>query len=226
MAFLKHEACPNCRSVGKDREGNNLARYTNGSAFCFSCRYTEWPDRYSGVHSGDVAHKAIPKDLTDVLPRENQGWLEQYLESSEIRSHFKYSPSIKRHIFQDGTYWEARSVLGAKPKTISHGDKPFILFGTGDPIVVVEDVVSAIKVSRVCTAIPLFGNSLPPEWMVRICKLRPQHVGIWLDSNMVLQARKIVKKFNLLAPIAGTVETELDPKCYTTEQIKGILCLT
>jgi hypothetical protein len=166
-----------------------------------------------------------PRDLTDVLPADNREWLAQYLNNEEIKAHFTYSPSLKRHVFQEGSYWEARSVTGEQPKTLSHGDKPFILFGTKDPIILVEDVVSAIKVSRCCTAIPLFGNSFPAEWMVRVAKLRPQHVGIWLDSDMVATSRKAVKKFNLLAPIAGTVETELDPKCYTTEQIKEILCL-
>lgn len=224
MAFLRHEACPNCRSLGKDREGNNLARYSNGSAFCFSCRHTEWPDKYVPSRHREGGREK-PKDLTQVLRRENRDWLAQYLTDEEIGEHFTYSPSIDRHIFQDGSYWEARSVIGKQPKTLSHGDKPFILFGSGDPIIVVEDVVSAIKVGRVCTAIPLFGNSLPPEWMVRIAKLRPQHVGIWLDSNMVGQSRKLVKKFNLLAPISGTIETELDPKCYSTEQIKEILGL-
>ena len=37
--FLKHESCPNCNS--KD----NLARFSDGHAYCFGCNYTEQPER-------------------------------------------------------------------------------------------------------------------------------------------------------------------------------------
>ena len=36
-----HEQCPACADLGKDRSGNNLARYSDGSCFCFSCGYFE-----------------------------------------------------------------------------------------------------------------------------------------------------------------------------------------
>jgi hypothetical protein len=152
----------------------------------------------------------------------NYRWLRQFLSADEIQAHFTYSPKEERHIFRFDSYWEARSVTDTWNKVISHGDKPFILYGDGDDIVVVEDVVSAIKVGKVASAIPLFGNSLPPDWMVRICKLRPKRVLIWLDSNMVQQARKLAKKMNLLSP-CKTIETDLDPKCYSTEEIMEIL---
>ena len=33
--------CPKCRSEGRDRKGNNLIMYDNGSAHCFVCGYDE-----------------------------------------------------------------------------------------------------------------------------------------------------------------------------------------
>lgn len=39
--FVRHEACPKCRSEGNDRSGNNLAVYSDLSTYCFSCGYTE-----------------------------------------------------------------------------------------------------------------------------------------------------------------------------------------
>lgn len=83
---------------------------------------------------------------------------------------------------------------------------------------VVEDVVSAIKIGRVATGLPLFGNSLSPGWMALIARLRPERVYIWLDSDMVQKARKTAMKMNKLVP-CRTIETELDPKCYSTEEI-------
>ena len=37
--FLKHEACPECKSK------NNLARYDDGHATCFGCGYQEQPKK-------------------------------------------------------------------------------------------------------------------------------------------------------------------------------------
>lgn len=39
------EPCPSCREKGEDKAGDNLARYPDGGAFCFKCKYQERPDR-------------------------------------------------------------------------------------------------------------------------------------------------------------------------------------
>ena len=39
--FIRHEACPACKKNGADTKGDNLARYSDGSAYCFSCKYSE-----------------------------------------------------------------------------------------------------------------------------------------------------------------------------------------
>lgn len=41
MSVVGKEACPDCRSQNRDKSGNNLARYADGGAHCFSCGYTE-----------------------------------------------------------------------------------------------------------------------------------------------------------------------------------------
>lgn len=38
---VKKEPCPRCRSEGSDLSGDNLARYEDGSAYCFKCKYSE-----------------------------------------------------------------------------------------------------------------------------------------------------------------------------------------
>lgn len=42
--FLKKEQCPRCVSRGADRSKDNLARYSDGSCYCFACSYTELSD--------------------------------------------------------------------------------------------------------------------------------------------------------------------------------------
>lgn len=218
MPYLKHERCPKCAEYGKDKTGDNFARYEDGSGYCFSCGHKEWATKYRPTRlkgSGTM----VPDDLTKILPYSNSEWLSRYLNPFEIYKYFTYSPKLNRHVFQEGSFWEARSVRET-PKTLSHGEKPFVLFGSGDPIVVVEDVVSAIKVARVATSLPLFGSHLSPEWMVRLLKLRPSSICIWLDPDKVQQGRKFSKKINTLAPISRTIETDVDPKCLNTEEIK------
>ncbi len=38
------EACPKCRANGKDNSGDNLARYSDGGAYCFACQHFEKGD--------------------------------------------------------------------------------------------------------------------------------------------------------------------------------------
>lgn len=221
MSFLRKEPCPRCRELGQDKSGDNLARYTNGSAFCFSCRYLEKPTNYRPEQPKSVV--PAPSDLTLNFKKENLDWLKQYLKDCEIGDHFRYSPSLSRHVYQTEGYWEARSVNpSVKPKCLSHGSKPFILFGEGDPIVVVEDVVSAIKVSRVCTALPLFGSHLPGDWMVRLAKLKPSKIVIWLDNDKIFESREYSAKLRSLVPTCYSLSTQKDPKEYGDEDIKRL----
>ena len=38
--FVRHAKCPECTKLGKDRDGNNLGVYSDGSVYCFACGYT------------------------------------------------------------------------------------------------------------------------------------------------------------------------------------------
>lgn len=222
MGSSRKEPCPRCRAEGKDRAGDNLHRYDSGAAFCFSCKYIEKPTKY--IPKEVKPSKELPDDLSLNFAKENLDWLLKYLNPSEIGDHFRYSQKLRRHVYRNEGYWEARSVNPeAQPKVLSSGEKPFVLFGEGDPIVVVEDVVSAIKVSRVCTALPLFGSHIPGDWMVRLAKMRPLRVVFWLDGDKAKDCLKYSKKFNLLYPFSKAVSTEKDPKDFGEEDIKRIV---
>lgn len=43
--FVGYEPCPKCQSIGRDNSGDNLARYTDGHGFCFSCKFYEHNDK-------------------------------------------------------------------------------------------------------------------------------------------------------------------------------------
>lgn len=222
MPFLRKEACPRCREQGKDNSGDNLVRYTNGSAFCFACRYMERPTNYEPPVPKAV--KALPEDLTLNFAKENLDWLKHFLTPDEIGIYFRYSPSLRRHVYQHEGYWEARSVNPTvEPKCLSHGSKPFILFGMVAPLVVVEDVVSAIKISRHATALPLFGAHFPGDWMARIARLKPPKVIVWLDRDKSLECREYATKMRSLVPLCYSLSTHHDPKAQSDEDIKRLL---
>ncbi len=219
--MVKRERCPKCAEVGRDTAGDNLARYANGGAWCFSCHYLEKPTSWKPRVNPDV--KELPKDLTSVFHPDNLEWLKQYLNEGEIYSQFKYSPSMQRHVFQHGSYWEARSV-NKQPKVISSGVKPFFVWNsTKNQLVVVEDVVSAIKVSRVAAALPLFGSHLSGDWMALIANRLPERVIIWLDHDKIIDSRRYAEKLRLLGVRTVSLTSFKDPKAYTTDEIKGYL---
>ena len=59
--FIKLDKCPKCREQGKDRHGDNLAVYSDGS-YCFSCGYVS-----RSFSSGCSRHEAKIQ-ITDSKP--------------------------------------------------------------------------------------------------------------------------------------------------------------
>jgi twinkle protein len=62
--------CPECRSRGLDRKGNNLVTYSDTSAYCFSCKYTigSPSTNYDPVSLDYKYTLSIPKEHTPEGP--------------------------------------------------------------------------------------------------------------------------------------------------------------
>jgi len=67
--FIRHEACPKCRETGNDRDGNNLARYSDGHGVCFSCGYYEKGEGECEGSSSLSSYRKKPSNLLDVTFR-------------------------------------------------------------------------------------------------------------------------------------------------------------
>ena len=112
--FLRHEPCPNCGS--KD----NLARYSDGHAYCFGCQHYEHADTDKEIPVTDTVEKSEP--LADVTYRE----LKTRGLSEETCRLFDYGWNGKRQV---ATYRDATGkTLAQKFKT---ADKQFYLQGSG-----------------------------------------------------------------------------------------------
>ena len=92
----------------------------------------------------------------------------------------------------------------------------------GSTIVLVEDLVSAIKVGQFLPTAALLGSYLSPE---AASKLRHTYskVVFWLDGNALQAAVKLKKKYKLVFDEVQIVYTKDDPKDYSQAEIESIL---
>lgn len=208
--FIKHEPCPKCGSR------DNLARYSDGSGYCFGCGYKE---RRTHLPEAVPTQKKY-FHLVDKLPQRNVEWLRKYDLTDDEISIFKYSPELDRHVFTDGMYYEMRDVTNKKRKSLSFGEKPLVIFGNhGGTIVLVEDIVSAIKVSRVTDAQPLFGSYIESDRLQSLFKAYRSLV-IWLDRDKYAQALKFARTASFIGFKVKVVSTPKDPKECSMEEIR------
>lgn len=224
------EQCPRCAENGRDRSRDNLARYSDGKGYCFSCGYLDRPYKKITVNQ---KQPATYKGKLALVPRNSLGhdWLRQYgITDKEKDTYFSWN-DLKQHLvytksLPDGTeYVSTRNFFPGLPKSLSYGNKPYSVLKNhpGKPIVLVEDLVSAIKVSRHYNAVPLFGTTCPKEALESLLNVS-KHVYIWLDKDALEKSLKIRSEaFKHGFIIASLVRTELDPKNYSDDEIINIL---
>jgi hypothetical protein len=228
MSFLHHGPCLKCGS--KD----NRAFYDDGGEYCFGCRdYVRASNRRVDKKPRTV-NMDIVKSFEKTLPDANRLWLRQYLDEDQIDEYFQYSPEMDRHVYveftndgdEDSLYWEARSVTKT-PKTTSSGAKPYSLKGrwkeTG-AVVIVEDIVSAIKLSDFVGVICLHGSTIPHALFAKIGNMPGiKRVILWLDKDKLSPAVVYEKKFALYGKETSVVCTSSDPKALSRHEILEIL---
>lgn len=111
------------------------------------------------------------------------------------------------------------------PKWITKGKIEEIIYTLGiksATLVLVEDIVSAIKVSQVEQCSPLFGSVIT---MKRLVRLQPFYdtLIIWLDYDKRKESIKFAEKARLLGFNVYNVVTEKDPKDYNYKDITNYL---
>ena len=88
-----------------------------------------------------------------------------------------------------------------------------------DAVVIVEDIPSAIKVSRVCDCIALLGSYLSEEIIGQLDGM--QCILVWLDHDKRAHALHMANTLKLRYPgaVVSTIDTLSDPKVYSSELI-------
>src|SRR3990167_5328129 len=101
-------------------------------------------------------------------------------------------------------------------------------FSCKDTIVVVEDIISAIKVGRAYPTLCLFGCSMNKLFLARLKKLvggwsTPLHLTIWLDQDKLGEAMKIGQQATLTGFDVSIVQTVQDPKYHDVSRIRAVI---
>lgn len=228
--FLAHEPCPKCGS--KD----NLARFDDGHGWCFGCNHYEPPSVYIPQIKEVVKSTTripFPADAQKQIGVKGWTWLKKYGILNKETLNWYWSESKQWLLFpileEHGiiSVWQARNFDEQRPKpkalTVGGVSDVLMLHGSGEPVILVEDILSAVKVGRVCTAMPLFGSNVPLKTLVRLAD-RYKRLGIWLDADMAQKSMRAAMRARQLGfDVTRTIITEADPKEHSDKEIQEIV---
>lgn len=239
-SFLRHDPCPQCGSR------DNLGVWDDGHKYCFGCSYFEGREgnsiedvkNFLQQQEGNPQHHDsinLPYDSSRVLPEIALTWLRKYgLTNDEIykQNNFSWSsynetliysvfdPFGNLVMFQERYFGTANI---SRFNTVGLPEKTFHIIGSNNNcITVVEDVISAIKVGRHTSCLPLWGSNLSTNRIITLSNMYP-NLNIWLDKDK--QSYSIMGR-QRAAPFfhrARSIISELDPKAYNSVSIVEFL---
>ena len=227
---IRKEPCPECRRIGNDKSGDNLAVYSDLHCYCFRCGYSSGRKSFTRTEQKPTSQIVLPSDVTMELPFAAKDWLKQYqlTRLDTNRNHVMWSDKWSRIIFPyfnevELLAWQGRYVGEDKTKAkwFSQGKIHEIIHPLQvhqRQAVLVEDIVSAIKVSKICGAIPIFGSSVSTKQILRL-KSIVDEVWFWLDPDMRGKSLKLAHISNTLGLTAHTIFSDKDPKEHTIDFI-------
>ena len=231
---IRKEACPECRSIGNDKSGDNLAVYSDLHCYCFRCGYSSGRKSFTRTEQKPTSQIVLPADVTTELPFEAKEWLKQYqlTRLDTNRNHVMWSEKYSRIVFP---YFNETELLAWQGRYIGEDKTKAKWFSQGKiheiihPLqvhqrqaVLVEDIVSAIKVSKICGAIPIFGSSVSTKQILRL-KSIVEEVWFWLDPDMRGKSLKLAHISNTLGLTAHTIFSDKDPKEHSHEEISMLV---
>ena len=148
------EPCPECRKTGGDTSGDNLARYDDGGAYCFSCGHSERADGHTS------APKTQGKAFAPLLQGEYRSLLKRGLDK-ETCKHFGYAVAdYHGKTVQVAPYYRDGKVVAQKLRdankkfTITGDAKQMGLFGQqlwregGKMLTITEGEIDAMSMSQ------------------------------------------------------------------------------
>jgi len=227
--FLHHIPCPKCGS--RDNCGEYSDHY-----YCFGCRFYKTKDDLKSLRSR-VADRGRSTEIDTVvqdikvdsdIPPEARRWLYSYGITKEDIHNYGIGWNESQALLvlhKQKDYWQGRTFNPhARTKYMSMGKKPLLLYGKSDTIVLVEDIISAIRISEVATGMPLLGVSMSQQTIDKIVENFNRAV-VWLDRDKATLAIKHKRALEMRGIDASVVISPKDPKEYTKGELSEWLNL-
>lgn len=226
--FIQHIPCPNCGSR------DNCGEYDD-HFWCFGCRYFKPKNDIVNVRSryNQRSSQKFEEDLgylpTSIdIPPAPLSWLLSYgLTLKEIGDNgISWSNEKELLVLVNlDSYYQGRCFGNQKIKYLSKGKKPLLFYGYSDKLILVEDILSAIKIARLSPeycASPLLGSSVSEETIQRLSG-KFKEVILWLDRDKAKEAITISRDLRQRGFNSRVIISELDPKEYNEEQLKELI---
>lgn len=100
-------------------------------------------------------------------------------------------------------------------------EEAFPFYSHNDGVcVLVEDNLSAIRIARHTSAMPIIGATVSIDKLMRLYRTGVRKMVVWLDSNKWKESRNIAEKLKWIGCSSYSLFTEKDPKEYDDETIK------
>jgi hypothetical protein len=222
--FLHHESCPKCGSR------DNLAKYDDGSGWCFGCGYYQPATGFSKPIVKEMSD--LPDDLDTVIREDARRWLELAEVSVEyaILHGLRWSESKQQLFFiwkdkdKKVILWQARNFYpNPKLKCFTQGNIKECLpiyhnKKYTDLLIIVEDPLSALKISLYNDAMSLLGSTIPLAKLNRLKRLYTRLI-IWLDHDKGDNAIEIAEQCRLLGLSTNVCITDKDPKYCDVQKV-------
>lgn len=225
--LVAKKQCPNCAKLGKDTSKDNLAIYSDGHEWCYSCGFYKKGNKIKQLQAlpKQELEIVLPYDCSFDYPQRALQWLEQYELSRNdlIVNRVMWSEWSQRLYFpvfaESGLLAYQGRYFGTekKPKWWGQGDLKnvhhYLLTPNPDnSIILCEDIVSAIKIQKVGhNSMPLFGSHIDFKRLSRLSK-RFSKVGIYLDPDKRKEAVKFAQLGKSIGLDCYVIFSDKDPK--------------
>jgi hypothetical protein len=237
-----HIPCPQCKDRHRDRKGDNLYIYPDGHGFCFACGYrvnAPIKKRLEALVDQPMPDKIqLPTDSTSDLPASVLEWLGKYgIKQHETRDFdMLWSPTNHWLIFPIYNDTFKETLIGYQARNFGTWGTKYYTRGTFEKIVnfygnlqkpeksviLVEDMISAVKVSRQFRVMPILGSFLTRERANRL-RLFFDRLIFWLDYDKAVSAFHQATRMKQEGWRTSVIVTAKDPKEYTDEEIASIV---
>lgn len=234
--------CFRCGKSGSSRENFSRALAEQKERVIHGRSDREDQQEYNSVVQRCRANNLFAERITDPSgwPLKARVWVRQYgITDEECRdNNIVWVPSKQRiGMFQmsptgEILAYQLRKVYDEDPapKILSHTLSPTIIHHNnvgGTTLVLVEDLLSSIKVGRYADCIPLFSTSLSDKTLAYISAQGYKEVLVWLDNDkpqVIKDAQRIVRRIENIG-LVGRMATQKsgNPKSYSDKDIEDLL---